>query len=112
MPPQPVPELTPTEVQQRLGGPRPPLLLDVREGWEFGQGSLPGAVHAPLSNFAEALGALSLPLGAEVVTFCHHGVRSLRAAAALREGGFAHVASMAGGIDGWSLDVDAAVLRY
>jgi adenylyltransferase/sulfurtransferase len=52
------------------------------------------------------------PAGALVVVYCHHGVRSLRGAALLRQAGHENVASLAGGIDAWSLYVDPAVPRY
>jgi rhodanese-related sulfurtransferase len=42
---------------------------------------------------------------------CHHGVRSLRAALALRQLGI-NAKSMAGGIDLWSIDIDPAIRRY
>jgi len=47
-----------------------------------------------------------------VVALCHHGVRSLRAAAWLRQQGFAQAVSLAGGIDAWARQVDPAMARY
>jgi rhodanese-related sulfurtransferase len=47
-----------------------------------------------------------------VVVHCHHGVRSLRVAHWLRERGFSGARSMRGGIDAWSLEVDASIPRY
>ncbi|MFM8633916.1 MAG: rhodanese-like domain-containing protein [Planctomycetia bacterium] len=43
---------------------------------------------------------------------CHRGVRSLRVAKWLREKGFSQVSSMRGGIEAWSLEIDASVPRY
>ena len=48
----------------------------------------------------------------EVVLFCHHGMRSLDAAAWLRSQGVEGARSMAGGIDRWAIEVDARVPRY
>jgi adenylyltransferase/sulfurtransferase len=47
-----------------------------------------------------------------LVVYCHHGVRSLSAAAYLRRLGHVNVRSLAGGIDAWSCEVDPAVPRY
>ena len=47
-----------------------------------------------------------------VVTVCHHGVRSLDAAAYLKGHGFQNAKSMTGGIDAWSVQVDPSVVRY
>jgi adenylyltransferase/sulfurtransferase len=55
---------------------------------------------------------LEPPPGALVVTYCHHGVRSLNAAAILLRAGHARVASLAGGIDRWSIEIDPSVPRY
>jgi rhodanese-related sulfurtransferase len=47
-----------------------------------------------------------------IVTMCHHGIRSLDAAAYLRGHGFANTKSMSGGIDAWSVEVDSSIPRY
>jgi rhodanese-related sulfurtransferase len=46
------------------------------------------------------------------VVFCHHGVRSLSVVDWLRRQGLENCRSMSGGIDLWSLQVDATVRRY
>lgn len=47
-----------------------------------------------------------------VAVLCHHGARSQRVAMFLAGNGFASVANIAGGIDAWSQELDAAVPRY
>ena len=47
-----------------------------------------------------------------LVVFCHHGIRSLQVAGWLRSQGLEDAASMAGGIDRWSLEIDPTVPRY
>jgi len=47
-----------------------------------------------------------------VICYCHHGMRSLDAAAWLRFQGIERAKSLAGGIERWSLDVDPNVPRY
>ncbi len=86
-------------------------LIDVREPWEHELAALPGSVLVPLGELGERAGELAPPPGATVVAYCHHGVRSLSAAAILAERGI-DAASLAGGIDRWSREIDPRVPRY
>ncbi len=47
-----------------------------------------------------------------IVTYCHHGIRSVSAGAFLERLGFTNVHSLTGGIDAWSCEVDPGVPRY
>lgn len=96
----------------RARGADAPVMLDVREDWERERAAIAGALPVPLSRWQAALEALALPHDAPVVTFCHHGVRSLRAGQALVDAGYREVYSMAGGIDAWAREVDSNVGRY
>jgi rhodanese-related sulfurtransferase len=61
----------------------------------------------------EIPGSLQQLAGARtIVLFCHHGMRSLDAAAWLRAQGVAGAQSMSGGIDRWTSEVDPRVPRY
>ena len=55
---------------------------------------------------------MALPKDSPLVFFCHHGMRSLDAAAYFVGHGFSDVRSMAGGIHAWSEQVDPRVLKY
>jgi rhodanese-related sulfurtransferase len=48
----------------------------------------------------------------DIVTMCHHGTRSRRAAELLRAAGFSKVRNLSGGIDAWSRDVETTIPRY
>ncbi|MGH7894273.1 MAG: rhodanese-like domain-containing protein [Candidatus Binatia bacterium] len=96
----------------RLARGEPTVLLDVREPWEHQLAALPGNVLVPLGEIAARSDDVCVPAGALVVTYCHHGVRSLQAALWLRAAGWADVVSLAGGIDAWSFTVDPLVPRY
>jgi rhodanese-related sulfurtransferase len=52
------------------------------------------------------------PKNTPIVTICHHGVRSLDAAAYLRQQGFTMARSMRGGIEAWSQTIDRSIPRY
>ncbi len=107
-----VPQLTVQDVKAKLDAGEPVLLLDVRQPEEHAVCRLPGSQLIPLGELPVRAGEIDAPAGATVVVYCHHGVRSLRGAMFLQQLGFDKVASMAGGIDAWSLQVDPAVPRY
>jgi rhodanese-related sulfurtransferase len=43
---------------------------------------------------------------------CHHGIRSAQVCAFLARQGFGKLSNLAGGIDGWSREVDPDVPLY
>ena len=87
-------------------------LVDVRQPWEHELSRLSDDILVPLDELAERADEITPPAGALVVTYCHHGIRSLNAAAILERLGHSRVASLAGGIDAWSQLIDPAVARY
>jgi rhodanese-related sulfurtransferase len=52
------------------------------------------------------------PKDTAIVFHCHHGQRSLDAAAYFVGHGFTNVKSMTGGIDAWAQEIDSSVPRY
>lgn len=107
-----VPEITPAQLAEKLRSTRPPRLLDVRGPNEHAIAKLEGATLIPLGELAQRAGEIEAWKSDEVVVYCHGGVRSLRGAGILKQLGFANVASLAGGIDRWSVEVDPKVPRY
>lgn len=95
-------EIAPREALalQRAGA----WLVDVREPDEVAQGSPVGARHVPLAGVVAGLGSLDGARDRTILTICGSGKRSLRAAEALREAGFADVRSIAGGMASWRAD--------
>ena len=88
------------------------LLVDCREADEHAVARIKGARLLPMSELAARVEELAEHRDKPIVIHCHHGGRSLRVARWLREQGFAHAQSMAGGIDQWSLAIDPSVPRY
>jgi adenylyltransferase/sulfurtransferase len=105
-------ETTPAELEAALRRGEELLLLDVREPGEHALARIEGARLLPLGQLEARAEELAEWRGRRVVVHCHHGVRSARACALLRERGFERVENLAGGIDAWSLTVDAGVARY
>ena len=93
-----------------LGDPSRPVLVDVRERWEYDICHIPDSILLTEANFPELLPQLRL--AKQVVTICHHGVRSLSAALFLRQQGVQTATSLAGGVDLWAVEVDTAMARY
>jgi rhodanese-related sulfurtransferase len=105
-------QLSPAELAERLKSSNAPRLLDVREPDEHHYAALPNSKLVPLGELMERLDELELWKGEEIVVYCHHGIRSMRAIAQLRHAGFGRLWNLSGGIDRWSLEVDPALRRY
>ena len=104
-----VPQIDVRELKRRLDAGEPTYLLDVRQPWEHELAALPGSVLVPLPELLSRLDEVQPPEGALVVVYCHHGLRSLSGASILERLG---AVSLSGGIEAWSLFVDAGVPRY
>lgn len=101
------------EAQKRIAAEGSNLrVIDVRDPEEFQLCRLPGAVLISLGELP-ATAAQRLPdKEAELLVYCHHGMRSLQAVNHLRSLGYAKAQSMAGGIEKWSLEIDPGTPRY
>jgi rhodanese-related sulfurtransferase len=87
-----------------------PLLLDVREPWEWETARIEGSQHIPMREVPARLGEIDPDR--EVVAICHHGGRSQQVAMFLEKNGFSKVHNLQGGVDAWSRTVDPAVPLY
>src|SRR4051794_31620825 len=87
-----------------------PVLLDVREPWEYDKARIEGARLVPMREIAARVGELDS--SSEVVAICHHGGRSQQVAMFLEKSGFKKVHNLVGGVDAWSRSVDPAVPLY
>ena len=88
----------------------PPVLLDVREPQEFAHCHIEGSVNIPMNTVPARLSELAPEK--EIITVCHHGMRSLNVLQYLEAQGFENVTNLSGGIDAWSASVDPSVPRY
>jgi rhodanese-related sulfurtransferase len=87
-----------------------PLLLDVREPWEFERARIEGARLVPMREVPARVGELDA--SKPVVAICHHGGRSMQVAVFLEKAGYKNVHNLVGGVDAWSRTVDPAVPVY
>lgn len=104
-------DLRPAELQQHLATTdTEPLLLDVREPWEFQICRIEGSQLIPMGQLAAAMNALDPTR--ETVVICHHGIRSMQVARYLDYQGFDNVINLAGGVAAWAREVDPAMPTY
>lgn len=88
----------------------PPVLLDVRESWEYDIVHIPGSRLIPMRSIPARY--LELQPDAETVMICHHGARSFQAGLFLEQQGFVNIINLYGGMAAWSRDVDPAAPTY
>jgi rhodanese-related sulfurtransferase len=105
-------QITPAELAAWIadGNRAGPLLLDVREPWEYQAARIEGSKLVPMGEVPARLGELDQDR--EVVTICHHGGRSMQVAMFLEKNGFPNVHNLAGGVDAWAKSVDPSVPVY
>jgi adenylyltransferase/sulfurtransferase len=102
--------ISPEELKERMERGDKLEVIDVREPEEYEIARIEGARLLPLSRFPKW--ADTLDPEAEIVFMCHHGIRSAQVCAYLAREGFRKLYNLAGGIDGWSWEVDRSVPRY
>ncbi len=102
-------QVEPGDVAERLKKGEPLKLVDVRQPHEWDAARIPGAVLISEELVDQIK---TWPKETPIVFYCHHGERSLDAAAYFAGHGFTNVKSMRGGIDAWSEAVDSSIPRY
>ena len=103
-------QLRPAELAAYLQTGHAPVLLDVREPWEWNLCHLPDAILIPMRELPARLHELDKD--PETVVICHHGVRRYHAARYLETLGFGDVVNLSGGVAAWADEVDPAMPRY
>ena len=87
-----------------------PLLVDVREPWEYEYCRIEGSVSMPLGELPRRFA--ELPRARSLVIVCHHGSRSGHAAAMLAQAGFVDVHNLRGGVAAWAAEVEPGMKTY
>jgi rhodanese-related sulfurtransferase len=103
--------LTPEQLKERLEqADDSPVLLDVREDWEYQRCHIDGSRHLPMSEIVANMD--SLDKNVETVVICHHGIRSQQVAQYLHSQGFRKIYNLDGGIEAWADTVDPDMEKY
>ena len=87
-----------------------PLIIDVREPWEYQVCHLESSIHIPMRQVPAQLSQLDRDR--DIVVLCHHGIRSLQVCRFLAQQGFGRLFNVTGGIDAWAQQVDPSMARY
>lgn len=87
-----------------------PVLLDVRENWEFETCHIEGARLMPMNTVPVTVADLEAEQ--PIVCICHHGVRSMHVATYLEQQGYSQVINLSGGIHAWAQQVDRSMPTY
>lgn len=103
-------EIAPRELSAVLERGEPLKLLDVRDAEEHAFVRIDGAMLLTAEVVEEVTSQWDR--ATPIVTYCHHGVRSLSAVHWLKSRGFTHVKSLSGGIHAWAEEVDPSLPRY
>jgi rhodanese-related sulfurtransferase len=113
-----IPEITTTDLAEKLKSEDKFILLDVREPKELAFAKIEDSrlEVAPMSRLAE-VGTDALPESAKsqnatIYVMCHHGNRSAQVTAWLAQQGWKNVFNVAGGIDDYARRVDGSVGVY
>jgi rhodanese-related sulfurtransferase len=104
---------SPQDLQAYLAaGEANPILLDVRETWEYQTCHLDGSQLIPMREIPQAVENGELDPNREVVVICHHGIRSRQVAYYLEHQGFDKVINLEGGVEAWADQIDPTMARY
>jgi sulfur-carrier protein adenylyltransferase/sulfurtransferase len=109
---EPVPEMTPTELQDRLRQGHPLVLVDVREPHEIEIADLPpaGQLRIPVGEVLDRVEELDPE--ENLVIYCRSGARSGWTVRQLMSRGYGKVWNLKGGVLGWRDEVDPSLTAY
>lgn len=93
--------MQPRELAERIAAGQPPAVVDVRTGFEFRSGHIPGALHAPIWRIMLGLAPLPSDKRAEMVVLCELGPRALMAKVLLGLFGYRKVTLLTGHMAAW-----------
>lgn len=93
--------MQPEELAKRMAAGQAPAVVDVRTGFEFRAGHIPGAIHAPVWKILLRLAVLPPDRQAELVVLCELGPRARMGQALLGFLGYRNVSLLDGHMAGW-----------
>ena len=93
--------MQPIELADKITHGQPPAVIDVRTGFEFRAGHIPGAINAPVWKILLRLVALPADKKTELVVLCELGPRAMIGRALLNLLGFCNVTLLSGHMAAW-----------
>jgi phage shock protein E len=89
------------ELAGRIASRQAPAVIDVRTGFEFRVGHIPGAINAPIWKILVRLAPLPKDRGTEMVVLCELGPRAVMAKVLLGLLGYRNLTLLHGHMAGW-----------
>jgi rhodanese-related sulfurtransferase len=93
--------MQPKELAEKIANGKSPTVVDVRTGFEFRSGHIPGAINAPVWKIILRLSALPPDKEAEMVVLCELGPRAVMAKSLLGLLGYRNVTLLSGHMAAW-----------
>lgn len=93
--------MQPNELAEKIAQGHQPAVIDVRTGFEFKAGHIPGALHAPVWKILLRLVSLPQDKNSELVVLCELGPRAVIGKTLLGLLGFPKVTLLAGHMAAW-----------
>ena len=93
--------MQPQELAKKIALGQSPAVVDVRTGFEFKAGHIPGAINAPIWKILLKLAALPLDKNTVLVVLCELGPRAIMGKGLLQLIGFHNVTLLAGHMAVW-----------
>ena len=105
-----VPEIFPWDLRERLDQQSTPILLDVREPYEFAAMHIAGSINIPRGileaaceyGYEETVPEIVAAREREIVVICRSGFRSVLSAFNMQQMGYSNVYSLKTGLRGWN----------
>ncbi|GMR08192.1 MAG: rhodanese-like domain-containing protein [Gammaproteobacteria bacterium] len=115
---QGVDELFPWDLQEMLNSDNPPMLLDVREPYEFDAMHIEGSLNVPRGileaaceyDYEETIAELVEARNRKIIILCRSGNRSILAACIMKQMGYTDAISLKTGLRGWN-DFEAPLVN-
>ena len=103
-------EIMPWDLEEKLESDTPPMLVDIREPYEFDAMHIQNSISVPRGiletacefNYEETIPQLASARETEIVLICRSGNRSVLTTAVMQELGYQNVASLKTGLRGWN----------
>jgi len=104
-----IPQITVTDLKQRIDAGEDLFILDVREPFEYQIANIGGKL-IPQGEVPQRLSEIDR--SRQIIVHCKAGGRSQRVAEFLKQSGYPDVVNVAGGILAWSNEIDSTVRKY
>ena len=93
--------MQPHELAKKIANGQSPVVVDVRTGFEFKAGHIPGAINAPVWKILLRLAALPQDKNSELVVLCELGPRAVMGKFLLEFLGYRNIELLTGHMASW-----------